>query len=66
MKLIGAVIGFDIGMGTEDDFKMDTDPKPTTTKKETDPSTASKPTTTTTTTTKTNQQSPVRRSLLLY
>jgi stress-induced-phosphoprotein 1 len=62
MKLIGTVLGIDIGMANEDDIKMDTDTKPTTTKKETDTSASSKPTTTTTTTTstnnKTNQLSP--------
>jgi hypothetical protein len=46
MKLIGTVLGFDIGTGAENDndFKMDTD-----TKKETNTST------TTTTTNKTNE-----------
>ena len=33
MKLIGTVIGIDIGMTNESDFKMDTDTKPTTTEK---------------------------------
>jgi hypothetical protein len=70
MKLIGTVLGVDIGMANEDDIKMDTDTKPTTTKKETDTSPSSKPTTTTTTTTtnnnKTNQLSPVRKSFLWF
>ncbi len=69
MKLIGTVLGIDIGMANEDDIKMDTDTKPTTTKKETDTSASSKPTTTTTTTTnnnKTNQLSPVRKSFLWF
>jgi hypothetical protein len=56
MKLLGTVLGFDIGTGNDDDIKMETDQKPTTTKKETDNSTSSKPTTTTTTNNKTNEQ----------
>jgi hypothetical protein len=56
MKLIGTVLGIDIGTGNNDDIKMETDPKPSTKKKETNNSTSSKPTTTTTNNNKTNGQ----------
>jgi hypothetical protein len=68
MKLIGTVLGFEVGTGNDADIKMETDTKPTTTKKESDTSTTSKPTTN-----KTNEQSknvkseqtPVRKFIFL-
>jgi hypothetical protein len=64
MKLIGAVIGFDIG--TDNDMNMETDARPPPTKKETD---TSKSTTTTTNKTTeptkngTSQQTSVIKSI---
>lgn len=62
MKLLGAVMGFDMATADDLESKMDTDTPPTASaKKETD---NSKPTTTTTTTTssKPAEQNPVRSS----
>jgi hypothetical protein len=56
MKLLGCVLGFELGGDNDMDSKMDTDNGASATKKETN--TSSKPTTTNTTTTnKTNEQS---------
>ena len=62
MNLIGMVLGVDINMANEDDFKMDTDTKSTTIKKETESSASAK--STTTTTNKPIQLNPVRRTFL--
>ncbi|CAF2386234.1 unnamed protein product [Rotaria sp. Silwood2] len=49
LKLIGTVLGIDIGTGNDNDTTMENDTNPTTTKKETNTSTSSKPSKTTNT-----------------
>ncbi len=66
IKLIGTVLGIDIGTGNDDDIKMETDPKPSTKKKETNNSTSSKPTTTTTTNNKTNGQTEQNQVIKIF